>query len=65
MTWLTLHPWAIVASPFLLAGIVLAVIYGCEAWVKWRDARAMRIRDSRMSRFGLGPISGTRDRWES
>lgn len=62
MTWLTLHPWAIVASPFLLAGIVLGVIHGCEAWAKWRDKCALRIRDERLQRYNLAAFRGTKER---
>jgi hypothetical protein len=56
--------WLIVLSPLLLAALVLGVIYGCEAWVRMRDAKALRIRDARLNRYSMGAFKGvTKDWW--
>lgn len=62
MTWLTLHPWAVIAIPFAIAFIVLGVIHGCEAYSRLRDRKALRIRDERLQRYNLAAFRGTKER---
>jgi len=60
-----MSPWWIVASPLALAALILGVIYGCETYGRWRDRRAMRIRDERLQRYNLGAFRGAKDRFLS
>lgn len=54
--------WWIVCSPLLLAALVLGIIYGCEAYAKYRDRQALRIRDERLQRYNLAAFRGTKER---
>lgn len=51
-----------VASPFIVGGLILASIKGYEVYSAWSYKRAVRIRNEKLERFGLTPYRGTRAR---
>lgn len=46
---------------FAALGLTLAVLVCLERYRRFRDKRALRIRNERMSRFSISPYPGTKD----
>lgn len=57
--------WLIVASPFILALLLIGVLKASEAYHEWRYTRDRRIRDERINRFSMNAFRGAKDRFLS
>jgi len=48
-----LNPWIALLSPFAVGLVIVGGIKACEAYAKWRDRKAMRVRDANLRKWGM------------
>lgn len=53
--------WWILASPFLLAGAVLALLKGCKLFSAWRIQCAIDKRNAKLASYSITPFRGVKE----
>lgn len=49
-----------ICSPFIAAGLMLAILKGSEKYSAWRYARAIEKRNALQELYGMKPFRGTK-----
>jgi hypothetical protein len=57
----TLGMVLMICSPFIAAGVMLAILKGCERYAAWRYQRAVEKRNAQQELYGIKPFRGTKE----
>jgi hypothetical protein len=57
----TLGMVLMICSPFIAAGVMLAILKGLEIYAKWRYRRAIEKRNALQELYGVKPFRGTKE----